>query len=74
MLRDQAQWQPGLDGMGCQVIMQRAKFTPAKDREDGKPIRSNGGAEPTYHLANSRLALTGYGPPSKLGSVRGPIC
>jgi TonB family protein len=30
---------PALDGMGCQVIMQRAKFAPAKDK-DGKPIRS----------------------------------
>ena len=30
---------PALDGMGCQVIRERAKFTPARDK-DGKPTRS----------------------------------
>lgn len=30
---------PALDGMGCQVISQRARFKPALDH-DGKPIRS----------------------------------
>lgn len=30
---------PALDGMGCQVIRERAKFTPAFDKR-GKPIRS----------------------------------
>ena len=30
---------PALDGMGCQVIRQRAKFKPALDRQ-GKPMRS----------------------------------
>ena len=30
---------PVLDAMGCQVIRERAKFTPALDR-GGKPIRS----------------------------------
>jgi hypothetical protein len=30
---------PALDAMGCQVIRERAKFTPAVDRS-GKPVRS----------------------------------
>ena len=30
---------PALDAMGCQVIRERAKFTPAVDRR-GKPVRS----------------------------------
>jgi TonB family protein len=30
---------PALDGMGCQVIVERAKFQPALDKQ-GKPIRS----------------------------------
>lgn len=36
----QASGVPVLDGMGCQVIAQRAKFTPALDQR-GKPIRSS---------------------------------
>ena len=35
----QASGIPALDGMGCQVIVERAKFQPALDRQ-GKPIRS----------------------------------
>jgi TonB family protein len=35
----QASGLPALDAMGCQVIRERAKFTPAQDRA-GKPIRS----------------------------------
>ena len=35
----QASGIPALDGMGCQVIMERAKFQPALDTR-GKPIRS----------------------------------
>jgi len=31
---------PALDGMGCQVIRERAKFRPALDRQ-GKPVRSS---------------------------------
>jgi TonB family protein len=31
---------PALDGMGCQVIRERAKFKPALDQQ-GKPIRSS---------------------------------
>lgn len=31
---------PALDGMGCQVILERAKFKPAIGR-DGKPVRSS---------------------------------
>jgi hypothetical protein len=30
---------PALDGMGCQIIRQRAKFSPARDKS-GKPVRS----------------------------------
>ena len=35
----QASGVPVLDGMGCQVIAERAKFTPALDAQ-GKPVRS----------------------------------
>jgi TonB family protein len=31
---------PPLDGMGCQVIRERARFKPALDRQ-GKPMRSS---------------------------------
>lgn len=36
----QASGVPSLDAMGCQVIRERARFTPARDRA-GKPIRSS---------------------------------
>jgi TonB family protein len=36
----QASGVPVLDGMGCQVLTQRAKFTPSLDQH-GKPIRSS---------------------------------
>jgi len=31
---------PALDGMGCQAIRERAKFTPARDKA-GRPVRSS---------------------------------